>query len=363
MRILDKYLLKELLATFFAVLTVLLLITFGTEATKLLALAVQGKLPASVVMQVLLLKIPPALEVIMPLVALLSVMLAVGRLYQDQEMVVLNSCGVAPKYFQKIIVIFLVPLALLTAWITLYVSPWSYTAERNLMSQAQVVAPVSGLVPGKFNPIPGGDGVIYAKSIEKNGQMQGVWIQYQTAEQDLVLSAPQGRFEWVNERVVLVLENGYSYQNLHRQDQTLVVQQFARFEGFLPELSAKPGKPQKYEVVTAALWGSDSLEHQALLQWRLITPLGLIVLGLLGLKLSKTGPRQGRFAKILLALVLYIIYNQFLVVGRDAMADGTWPIWLGLWPIPALFLLLALWQFKSPEWFKLPTMAVARGQK
>nr|WP_232023405.1 LptF/LptG family permease [Thiomicrorhabdus aquaedulcis] len=62
MRILDKYLLKELLATFFAVLTVLLLITFGTEATKLLALAVQGKLPASVVMQVLLLKIPPRLR-------------------------------------------------------------------------------------------------------------------------------------------------------------------------------------------------------------------------------------------------------------------------------------------------------------
>jgi lipopolysaccharide export system permease protein len=344
LRILDKYLLKELLATFFAVLTVLLLITFGTEATKLLAMAVQGQLPAAIVMQVLLLKIPPALEVIMPLVALLSVMLAVGRLYQDQEMVVLNSCGVSPRYFQKIIVIFLVPLVLLTAWITLYVSPWSYTAERNLMSQAQVVAPVAGLVPGKFNSIPGGNGVIYAKSIEKSGQMQGVWIQYQSAEQDVVLSAPQGRFEWVNERVVLVLENGYSYQNLHRQDQALVVQQFARFEGFLPELSATPSKPQKYEVATATLWGSDSLEHQALLQWRLVTPLGLIVLGLLGLKLSKTGPRQGRFAKILLALVLYIIYNQFLVVGRDAVADGVWPVWLGLWPIPLIYLLLALSQ-------------------
>nr|WP_232023404.1 LPS export ABC transporter permease LptF [Thiomicrorhabdus aquaedulcis] len=299
----------------------------------------------------------------MPLVALLSVMLAVGRLYQDQEMVVLNSCGVAPKYFQKIIVIFLVPLALLTAWITLYVSPWSYTAERNLMSQAQVVAPVSGLVPGKFNSIPGGDGVIYAKLIEKNGQMQGVWIQLKDTEKDLVLMAPTGQFEWVNERVVLVLENGYSYQNLHTFNQNLVVQNFTRFEGFLPELSVAPTKPKKYEVATELLWGSSDLEHQALLQWRLVTPMGLIVLGLLGLKLSKTGPRQGRFAKILLALVLYIIYNQFLVVGRDTMADGSWPVWLGLWPIPVLFLLFAFWQFKVPEWFKLPAINFTRGQK
>jgi lipopolysaccharide export system permease protein len=57
LRILDKYLYMELLKTFFAVLTVLLLITFGSEATKLLAMAVEGKIPSSLVLQVLLLKI------------------------------------------------------------------------------------------------------------------------------------------------------------------------------------------------------------------------------------------------------------------------------------------------------------------
>jgi lipopolysaccharide export system permease protein len=95
------------------------------------------------------------------------------------------------------------------------------------------------------------------------------------------------------------------------------------------------------------LWASDSLEHQALLQWRLVTPFGVLVLGLIGLKMSRTGPRQGRFAKVFFALVLYIIYNQLLMVGRDGLTEGSWPVSVGLWPVPLLFLILALVDFRQ----------------
>jgi len=350
LRILDKYLLKELLKTFLAVLTVLLLITFGSEATKLLAMAVEGKIPSTVVFQVLLLKIPPALEVILPLVALLSVMLAVGRLYQDQEMVVMTSCGISPQYFQKIIIVFLLPLVMLTAWISLIVTPWSYQTERLLVSDAKAVAPVSGLVPGRFNPLPNDKGVFYTKSISESGKLSNVWIQRFSLEEDVILVAPKGYFEWIEERLVLVLEKGYSYQGMHsykNASKPVVVQQFERIEVLIPELSSKPTRPAKYEVKTLALWESENTEHQALLQWRLVTPLGVLVLGLIGLKMSKTGPREGRFAKIFLALVLYIIYNQFLVIGRDSIAEGAWPTVFGLWFIPMLFLLIALIDFKE----------------
>ena len=345
MRILDQYLLKELLKTFLAVLTVLLLITFGSEATQLLAKAVEGKIPSSIVFQVLLLKIPPALEVILPLVALLSVMLAMGRLYQDQEMVVLTSCGVSPRYFQKLMIVFLLPIALLTGWISLVVTPWSYQMERMLVSEAQTATPVAGLVAGRFNPLPNNQGVFYTKSISKEGELSNVWIQRASPEEDMILVAPKGRFQWQDNRLILVLESGYSYQGMHRYqdpEQSIIVQQFQRMEVLIPELSAEPPRPAKYEVTTEALWGSDNLQHQALLQWRLVTPFGILVLGLIGLKMSKTGPREGRFAKIFLALVLYIVYNQFLVMGRDGIADGTWSNWIGLWPIPLLFLLFAL---------------------
>ncbi|GKT11827.1 MAG: lipopolysaccharide export system permease protein [Thiomicrorhabdus sp.] len=353
MRILDKYLLNELLKTFLAVLTVLLLITFGSEATQLLAMAVEGKIPSSIVLQVLLLKIPPALEIILPLVALLSVMLAMGRLYQDQEMIVMTSCAISPKYFQKIMVVFLLPLVLLTAWISLFVTPWSYKTERLLVSEAQAITPVSGLVSGRFNPLPGSKGVFYTKSISESGELSNIWIQRRFKQEDMILVAPNGRFEWIDSRLVLILENGYSYQGMHNKvgssktaSPPVIIQKFKQVEVIIPELEQKSDAPVQYEVATSELWGDKTLAHQALLQWRLVTPLGVLVLGLIGLKMSKTGPREGRFAKMFVALILYIVYNQFLVMGRDGISAGTWSEYIGLWPIPLIFLLIALVDFK-----------------
>lgn len=357
LRILDKYLYIELLKTFFAVLTVLLLITFGSEATKLLAMAVEGKVPSSIVLQVLLLKIPPALEIILPLVALLSVMLSVGRLYQDQEMVVMSSCGISPQYFQKIVLFFLIPLVLITAWISLVVTPWSYKTERLIIGEAQTLTPISGIVPGRFNTLPNEAGVFYTKSISASGELSNIWIQRQSqsqpkdAAQDLILVAPIGRFEWLDGKLILVLEDGYSYLGMHNHAKTasgdVEVKLFKRLEVLIPELSSKPARPAKFEIGTDVLWVSDTLEHQALLQWRLVTPFGVLVLGLIGLKMSRTGPREGRFSKVFFALVLYIIYNQLLMVGRDGLTTGNWPMSLGLWPVPLLFLILALVDFRQ----------------
>ena len=359
MRILDRYLLKELSATFAAVLLVLLLITFGTEATKLLAMAVSGQLPPNVVAQVLLLKIPPALEVILPLVTLLSVMLALGRLYQDQEMVVLNSCGIGRHYFQKIVFWFLLPIALLTAWITLWVTPWSFQTEQRIIREAQVQTPVAGLVAGKFNSLPNGEGVFYAQEIAKDGRFQHAWIQFKQSDQTLIMVAPEGRFEWRQGQLVLVLLHGQSYQGLGQLKanktalQDVVVQHFSQFEGVLPQIQLAPEKLSKWGQSTQVLWHSGQHNLQALLAWRLVIPIGVIVLGLLGLKLSKTEPRQGRFAKVFFAIVLYVVYNQLLVTERDLVAEGQLPWQWGLLPVPLLYLWYALYQPKrrhSRKW-------------
>jgi len=360
LRILDKYLTRELFATFFAVLSVLLLITFCTEATKLLTIAVEGSLPSSILFQVLLTKIPPALEVILPLVALLSVMLAIGRLYQDQEMVVLQSCGIGMGYFKKRVFWFLLPLALLTAWISLWLIPWSYSQERSLIEEAQVSSPLAALVPGKFNPLSTGEGVFYMQSLEEDGTMRSVWVRMRSEGNDVLLMAPVGRFEWVGERLALVLYRGHSYEGLS-SDQPLIVRSFQRFEGFIPELQTKPARARQFERETALLWQSSDPADMALLQWRLITPLSIVVLGMLGLKMSRTGPREGRFAKVFFALVLYVIYNQLLVTFREAVADGTLSPWIGLWPVPLLFLAYGLRHASlKPAWLQWPQMALPK---
>lgn len=341
MRILDKYIYKELYSTFFAVLAVLLLITFGTEVTRLLAEAVRAEIPPSVVFEVVLYKIPPALEIILPLVALLSVMLAIGRLYQDQEMAVLSSCGVDENYFKKRVFWFLLPLSLLTAWITLFVTPWSFQQERETISKAQMATPISAVSPGKFNELPNNKGVFYAKKINADKTMEQLWVKLKDQGTELIILAPTGKFEWVGDKLVMILFNGTSYQGLEK-GQELIVRKFERFEGYLPQIKAKPLSKKRLEFSSYSLWESEDREQQALLQWRIIVPFSIIVLGLLGLKMSKTKPREGRFSKIFLALILYVMFNQMLVANKGMLEDGDIPMIIGLWVMPLLFLIYAL---------------------
>ena len=341
MRILDKYIYKELYSTFFAVLAVLLLITFGTETTRLLADALKAEIPSSVVFQIVLYKIPPALEVILPLVALLSVMLAIGRLYQDQEMIVLSSCGVENKYFQKRVFWFLLPPALFTAWITLFVTPWSFQQEREVISKAQMSSPLAAISAGKFNELPNGKGVFFAKTIRNDRSMEDIWVKLKEDGQDLIIMSPTGKFEWIDKKIVLVLFNGTSYEGLE-EGESLVVRKFNRFEGYLPEVQIKPLSKTKHEISSYELWQSEEIKQQTMLQWRIIIPVSIIILGLLGLKMSKTKPREGRFAKLFIALILYVIFNQLLVTNKELLEDGNLPSYVGLWIVPLLFLIYSL---------------------
>jgi len=67
--------------------------------------------------------------------------------------------------------------------------------------------------------------------------------------------------------------------------------------------------------------------------------------------LSKVNPRQGRFAKLAPAVLLYIIYFALLLASRDWLADGVLPAVVGLWWVHILFLGLGILMFqeKLPE--------------
>ncbi|CAN8139665.1 lipopolysaccharide export system permease protein [uncultured Thiomicrorhabdus sp.] len=356
LRIIDRMLLRELTLTFLAVISVLLLITYGGEATKLLGRALDGRVPVNLVGQLLLLKLPDVLGMIIPLSVLIAVVLTFGRLYQDQEMVVLSSSGVSPNYFRKLLMWFLLPITLLLYLLLNVLDPMALQYEKKLLVENQSISPIAALQEGKFNPLPKDKGVLYAKTINADGTLEQVWIKYRDGSNDLILMAPSGKFVREKNGLVLRLQDGWRYQNLHGSLQTqsqmqsppadgLEVQSFELFEGVIPELSIEQSKLREREMFTWQLLDSDSAKTQALIQWRLNMPLGVLVLGLIGLMLSKSGPRQGRFGKMFLAIVVFILFNQALSAGESAIEKGHWLAEIGLWPIPLLFLLVGLGLF------------------
>jgi len=184
---------------------------------------------------------------------------------------VLQSCGITPNYFQKKVIWFLLPISLIMALVSLYVSPWSYQKERELIQLEESYSPITGLVAGKFNPLPNDTGVFYAKEIAKSGELEEVWLKVKSEQQEMILIAPNGAFVWIDGQVVLQLKNGYSYQGLE-QAQEVTVQKFTTFEGYLPEFSVTKSKAKLYEAATIELWAMNTAEAQALIQWRIATP-------------------------------------------------------------------------------------------
>ena len=86
-------------------------------------------------------------------------------------------------------------------------------------------------------------------------------------------------------------------------------------------------------MATGELWGSEDLREVAELQWRLSMPLMVVTLGLIAIPLSRGSPRDGRYGRLLLAVLIYAVYSNALTVAQGWMEDGSIPAWLGLWPI------------------------------
>jgi lipopolysaccharide export system permease protein len=94
---LDRYLSSEIARSVMAALVVLSMVSLGGLFADLLGLMSRGKVPPSLLMSQLGLRMIRYLPLILPLALLLGYLMALGRLYRDSEMYVLAALGVGPR--------------------------------------------------------------------------------------------------------------------------------------------------------------------------------------------------------------------------------------------------------------------------
>ena len=94
--IIDRYLIREIGLTFLATVLVLLALVLSHRLAGYLSKAASGLLARDAIFVLLGLQSLYFLIVLIPLAFLLSVMLTLGRLYHDHEMMVLTACGYGP---------------------------------------------------------------------------------------------------------------------------------------------------------------------------------------------------------------------------------------------------------------------------
>jgi lipopolysaccharide export system permease protein len=94
---------------------------------------------------------------------------------------------------------------------------------------------------------------------------------------------------------------------------------------------------------TRELLGSDDPSDIAQLQFRASTPIMALVLTLVAVPLSRLRPRQGRYARVGFAIVVYFVYSNLLSAAKVWLEKGDLPPAIGVWWVHLAALALGLY--------------------
>ena len=341
MRIVARYLAKETALTMAAVTGVLMLILLSNRFALLLGDAAAGRLPRDTVFTLLgLASINYFIELV-PVALFLAIMLALGRFYRDSEMTTLTACGVGPGQIYRPLFAIAGLTAALLAVMSLEVAPWAQRMTHLINGAAQHNAQVGSFESGRFKVDEDGKGALYAEKVSQDGKtLENVFMEGPSDERQAVVIAATGHRQGTDQDPgggMLVLEDGWRYEGVPgkadfrtvRYAEHGIVIQPARPENLLDQFDSYP---------TSELLGSSDLNAVAELQWRLSIPLSVLILTLLAVPLAKTSPRQGRYGKLLAAILVYVIYDNLGILARVWLQKGLSPPLLGVWWVDLLFL-------------------------
>lgn len=348
--IIFRYLAREVIQTLVAVSLVLLVIIMSGRFIKYLAQAAQGVLDPGVLLLIMCYRIPGFLQLVLPLGLFLGVLLAYGRLYLESEMTVLSATGMSQQRLMGYSLAPALLVAVLTAVLSFVVTPHGVRQVASILQEQDALTEFDTLVPGRFQSLKDGDRVTYTEDLE-NGreQLQGVFIselgKATSTGRDAnvtLLTAPRGHQVVLEDGSrYLILEEGYRHDGLPgRADYRVTA--YDTYAVLLPKPSVALAVGDRESMTTAELLASNHPKMQSELHWRLAIPLLSFIVTLLAVPLARVNPRQGRFIKLLPAIVLYMSYLALLIASRDALDKGRIPAAVGMWPIHGLFLLIGL---------------------
>jgi lipopolysaccharide export system permease protein len=319
-------LIREILHSFFAVFSILLVISATVIFVRMLAEMSASVFSSGFILQIMALNILGKLSMLLPAALYVSILLALSRLYSDSEIVAMWAGGVGPRRINSSIFRFLIVFAVVTAIVSLYLSPEAWAMRDVIWTRAKAEAEVSGVLPGRFLEFRDGELVAYTESLSADKrEMENVFAK-------LTVDRSQNLGDEEKTGQYIVLEDGYRYSGAPGSvDYT--VYRFAK-HGFRIDQERTDTVISKSNAKrTVDLIASPHLAYTAELQWRISQPISLLLLGMLAVPLARTLPRQGKYTKLAMGIAVYFIYGNAVGVMQTFVERGTVGTVIGIWPV------------------------------
>ena len=381
MRLIDRYICREVVSHALLGLVVFTFVFFVPRLVQLMDLVVRHSGGVGTVTLLFLCTLPPALAFTLPMAVLVGVLIGLGRMSADSEIVALHAAGVGLR--RLLVPIGFVALAgtCITLATTFWLSPASLRTLRGLEDKLLSSQASFSVQPRVFDErFP--HVVLYVQDVEAAAtRWRGVFLatsgmlgfrsagdtqpgsnEYSvtTAENAFIMSGPS------EGQIQLHLGKGSTHSYDPRYPKRYNVTTFG--ENDIPvDISAATTAAKNTPLSTAERpthtlltdngpnWREDRIEFQR----RIAVPAACLIFALLGVPIGVRPRRGGRAAGLILALVLIGGYYFIFVYGIHMAEIGRVRPWIGVWAADAATAAAGVFFLSRIENIRKPNAIVA----
>jgi len=336
----------ELSRYFWATLVVLVSIVMTVLLIRTLGQASRGNIDPAEVSLVLGYTVLGNMHTIVTLSLYIASVAALSRMYVDSEMVIWQSSGKSSAGLLRPALVFAAPVLVVVAGLALVVWPWTNAQTHEMRERYEKRGDLERVKPGQFQESSSGNRVFF---IDKDSlsDVEGTHVFIAAQEKGLqtITSAQAGKVEIKGEDRYLVLKQGQRIEINPLKNEIKVIE----FKQHGAKLVDSPLELSELEAQSAMPWvliKKPVPVNLGELTWRIGLAIGAFNLVLLGVAIPYVNPRSGRTGSLVMAMLTFFIYYNFINVSRNAVASGQWgmPSMLFILHAPVTALgLIGLW--------------------
>lgn len=282
-------------------------------------------------------------------------------------MVVWFASGVSLTQWIRPILGVGLPIVLLTAVLSLYLTPWANGKSAEFKERFRSREDISRVSPGKFQESAASDRLFFVEGLSTDiTKVQNIFVSQLRNNISSIVVAREGLVS-IDARgdKFLILNNGRRYDGSPGVSEFRIMD-FERYGVLIAsKVQELTGDKSARALPSLVLWNEPSRANQAELLWRISLPMMSLLLMLLAIPLGFVNPRRGRTLNLMIALMLAVSYSNAVGILQAAVGQGklTWA--LAWWPLHAvamvMIILLFVWRNNTnSRWHPMAAIVLVR---
>ena len=333
--ILSKSLNVEVFKSTVGILLIFFFLVVSSRFVGYFEQASEGLIDPNLIFKVVFLRFPDFITLLLPLSFFLGIVITISRLYADREIYGYFSGGLSEKdlikfLFPQSLIFFLITLSL-----SIYIAPYTKELSKEILTLDTLKEQFESIKSKEIFSLKNEDGFIYADNKENNS-FENVAIYLSNESYSSFIVADRLDYDDSDSEINLNFQNGILYQDIFTSESS-VVSYFGQLK--IPVIN--DNKPVSGLSFTK-LFDFSTKSSKSETQWNISIPITIFILLILGVTLSKVGPRQGRLSVLLPAIFVYILYLSLLILARETYSENSFNAQNYIWYVHIIFFGISL---------------------